>query len=138
MKRIYKFAAVGISGLMATFALTPAALAASSASGAAAGRALTLPNSNIKGNPPKWSPSSLSAKARWTNGTPCTTTSGSFTETNTTSKSQTVKATATGISGSLKSTIPAHKRFVLCITKGYHGTVHVKLVSDGKVLSVTF
>jgi hypothetical protein len=27
---------------------------------------------------------------------------------------------------------------VFCITKGYHGTVHVTLTKDGKKLTVTF
>jgi hypothetical protein len=136
MKRIHKFAAMGICSLMATFALAPAALAAGTASGAAAGRTLTLPNSNIKGSPAHFSPSSLSAKARWTNGTPCTQSSGSFTMTNKKSKSEKVTFTGKNFQ-TFTVTVGAGKVDGICITKGYHGTLHGTL-NDGKKLSVSF
>ena len=137
MKRIHKFfAAVSVCSLMATFALAPAALAAGTASGAAAGRTVTLPNSNIKGSPAHFSPSALSAKARWDGVSSCSTSQGSFTISNHKNVAEKLTLSGTGLKPA-SGKVGAHKVVVVCITKGYTGTVHVTL-KDGKKLTVTF
>jgi hypothetical protein len=147
LRKTHKIAAVGCSSLLLSLALTSAALAGAGSKAASrtvasvrisAASAARLPNTNIKGNPAKWSPSSLNAKGRWAGSpTPCTTSEGSFTETNKENKAEKVKFKATGVSGSLKEKIPAHEKFVFCITKGYHGTVTGTL-SDHKKLKAHF
>ncbi len=140
LKRIYKFAAIGASGALLAVAVAPAAVAAGTANGsvAKAHTAATLPNSNIKGKPAKWSPSKLTAKARWSGPpTQCSVAQGSFTMNNTTKKGQTVKITGTKHFTPFSGTIPAKTKVVDCVTKGYKGTLTVKL-KDGKKLTVKF
>jgi hypothetical protein len=132
--------AVGSSGLLLGLALTPTALAVRTASGAsrgAAGSALTLPNTNIKGSPAHFSPSKLSAKARWTSGTTCTLSVSSFTITNKKAKSKLVTFTGTGGFTPFSTTVLPKQTVGICITKGYTGTLTGKL-ADGKKLTVTF
>jgi hypothetical protein len=140
LKSIHKFATVGVSSLMVTVALTPGALAAGTARasvGVAAVRAATLPNSNIKGRPTHFSPSSLTATARWAGSSSCTASQGSFTITNTKSRTEKVKVVATGISESLRARIRPHHVYIVCLTTGYTGTVHA-ILKDKKKLTVTF
>lgn len=115
---------------MVTLALTPTALAAVSATGVNAGRAIALPNSNIKGTPAHFVPSQLTAKARWTT-TPCTASQASFTLTN---KKGTQTVTFSGAaSGTV--TVPAHMKWLICVAKGRTGKLVGKL-KDGKKLIV--
>ena len=105
------------------------------ASVGAAGQASTVPNSNIKGKPAHFSPTTLSASSRWDGVHADCKAQASFTMTNKKSVNESVKVTATGISGSLKATIkPNHSEFV-CLGKAYTGTVTAKL-TDGKKLTV--
>ena len=139
MRRIHKVVAICGSTALLTLTLTPAALAAGSARagvGGVAGRA-AVPNASIKGSPPHWTPTSLSAKAKWT-GASCTMAQASFTISNFETKSE--KLTLTGTNGFQKSsgTVAARKKAGVCVTKGYNGTVHVTLKADGKKLAVHF
>ena len=137
MNRIHKLAAVGISGLMVAFAFAPTALAAPTASGGSSAlTATTLPNTNIKGKPAHFTPSTMSAKARWKKGTKCTASRGSFTISNYEHKAETVKFTGPHFR-SFSSKIPARKVGGFCISKGYTGTLTGKL-KDGKKVKIHF
>jgi hypothetical protein len=131
MRRIHKILAVGGASLLVMLALTPAALAAVSASGGNSGRAITLPNSNIKGRPAHFVPSQLTAKARWTTAT-CTATQASFTLTN--KKGKTEVVTFSGAANGTV-TVPAHMKWFICVGKGGTGKLVGKL-TDGKKLIV--
>ena len=137
MNRIHKSAAVGISCLVAAFAFGPTALAAGTASGGSSAlTAKTLPNADIKGKPAHFTPSTLSAKARWTKVTHCTESVGSFTISNFKRKAQTVTFSGSHFQ-SFSSTIPGRKVGGFCISKGYTGTLTGKL-KDGKKLKIHF
>jgi hypothetical protein len=134
LRRIHKVIAVGASSLLLLLALTPAALAAGTARsgvGGAAGRAITLPNSNIKGRPAHFSPSTLTAKARW-RSTICRASQASFTLNNRKGSARTVTFTGAA-SGMVK--VPAHKKEDICVRKGDTGKLVGKL-RDGKKLIV--
>jgi hypothetical protein len=137
LNRIHKLAAVGTSALMVAFAFAPAALAAPAASGrSSALTAKTLPNANIKGKPAHFTPSTLSAKARWTKGATCTASVASFTISNYEKKGETVTFTGRHFQ-TFSSTIPKRKVGGFCISKGYTGTLTGKL-KDGKKLKIHF
>lgn len=136
MRRIHKLFAVGASSVLLGLMLTPAALATGTASGGAAGRAITVPNTNIKGSPAHFSPSSLSAKARWDGVQADCTSQLSFTLTNLKSVAEKVNFTGTNLKPT-SFTVNPKSRFGICVPKGYTGTVHGKL-TDGKKLTVTF
>ena len=136
LRRIHRSATLGVSILMVAFALTPAALAAGAA------RAVSLPNSNIRGTPAHWSPSKLTAKARWDGVVAdCGPSQGSFTITN--KKSVAEHVTLTGTKGfksrfaGIVNPIPPGSLRGICVKKGYEGTATAKL-SDGKKLTITF
>ena len=140
MKRIHKVIAICGSSALLTLTLTPAAFAAGSTRaglGGAAGRAATVPNANIKGKPPAWHPTSLSAKAKWT-GAACTAAQVSFTISNFENKAEAITLTGTNGFHKTSGTIGAKKKVGVCITKGYTGTVHITLLADGKKLTVKF
>ncbi len=129
MKKIHKFFAVGALGLLLTLALTPAALAFGTAR---AGRTASLPNTNVKGTPAHFSPTRLSAKARWNNATTCTTPQASFTVDNKKGVAETVTFSGAA-SGSV--VVPAHSKYIICVTKGITGKMIGRL-ADGKKLTV--
>lgn len=134
MRRIHKFAAVGVSSLMVTFALTPAALAAGVASSRAARSTASLPASAITGSPAKFSPSTLKGKSKEPSGGTCTTSDATFGILNKESKTEKVTFfVGTKNEGSVK--IPKSKGVAFCFTQGEHGTIVGKL-SDGKKLTV--
>ena len=137
MRRIHKFAAVGISSLMATVVLTPAALAAGGArlSSGHAGVAAGLPTTDIKGSPAKFSPNSLSVKSRETSTT-CTKAQASFEMINKKGTSETVTFTVNG-TVVLTTVVPAHGGDYICIKKGATGTA-IGHLNDGKKLTVHF
>ncbi len=136
MKRIHKFAAVGVSSLIVTFALMPAALAAGTGvSGTGTRTIAKLPTTLIKGSPPKFSPSTLNVKAKQT-GSKCTTPQSSFKILNKKSKAEKVTFTQGGKTV-VTFKVPAHDRANICIPAGTHGTLVGKL-TDGKKLTVKF
>lgn len=138
MKRIHRFVAVGASGLLLTLALTPAALAAGGARAATGVGTASVPNSNIKGKPTHFSPNKLSATAKNPPGsTTCTASKASFSMTNLKKSTQTVTLTGTdGLHGGTVSIAPS-TREIICVTKGYKGTITGKL-KDKKKLTVKF
>lgn len=134
MKRIRKFAATGISGLMATVVLAPAALAAGGVR-AGAGTAAGLPTTHIKGKPAKFSPSRLTVKEKLTGNT-CTKSQASFEILNNENTTETVKFYVNG--GLFRTdTVAAHKRLYICSKKVGKYKAIGKL-SDGKKLTVKF
>ncbi len=138
LTRIHKVIAICGSSALLALTLTPAALAAGSARAGLGGTGsrAAVPNANIKGTPPHWTPTSLSAKAKWTGGT-CTSAQVSFTVSNFENKAETI--TLTGTNGFHKSSgsVPAKTKAGVCITKGYAGTLKATL-NDGKKLTVHF
>lgn len=137
LRRVHKSAVVGVFMLMVAFALAPAALAAGGA------RAVSLPNSNIKGTPAHWSPTKLTAKARWDGvQADCGQSQGSFTIHNKESVSEYVTLTGTKGFNSRNAHGPVNPLSPggfagVCVKKGYKGTVTAKL-SDGKKLTIKF
>lgn len=139
MRRIHKVIAICGSSALLMLTLTPAALAAGSARAGLGGTAsrAAVPNASIKGSPPHWTPTSLSAKAKWTGAT-CTSAQTSFTISNFESKSETITLTGTNGFQKASGTVPAKTKAGVCVTKGYNGTVHATLKADGKKLTVHF
>ncbi len=124
--------------MLAGLALTPAALAAGSArvSSGRVGSAATIPATSIKGSPAKFSPDSLHAKAKEPSGGTCTSSDASFAILNKESKTEKV----TFFIGSTNEgtlAIPKKKGEIICVTKGFTGTLKGKL-SDHKALTVKF
>jgi hypothetical protein len=122
-----------------TLTLTPAALAAGSARSGVGGAGFraAVPNANIKGSPPHWSPTSLTAKAKWDNNPADCGAQASFTISNFESKAE--KITLSGTKGFHTSSgnVAAKTKVAVCITKGYSGTLKATL-KDGKKLTVHF
>jgi hypothetical protein len=137
LKRINKYAAVGISSIVAACALTPAALAAGTARIASAkGAVATLPTTSIKGKPARFSPSKLHAVARWATGTTCTKAQASFQMLNKKSKAQKVTFTVQGKKVLTVFVKPKHVEYI-CVSAGFTGRT-VGHLKDGKRLIVKF
>ena len=120
--------AVGILGVAGMTALVTPVSAAPAPSVHAAIAGITtsaLPNANIKGSPPKWSPTKLTVKPK--SFTKCTKAKVAWTITNKTKKTQTVQAKV----GSKKETLgklKAGQKAGLCVSgpKGAKGDFFIK------------
>jgi hypothetical protein len=134
LKRIHKVIAICGSAALLTLTLTPAALAAGTRlSGSGARTIASLPTTDIKGSPAKFSPSTLSVKSRQTTS-PCTKAQASFEMLNKKSTTEKVVFTSGGHTV-LTVKVKAHAGEFICIPAGSSGTAVGKL-TDGKKLTV--
>jgi hypothetical protein len=128
IKRI-GIAALLIAPVMA-FAL-PAQASAPSV-GLATSQAARVPATNITGTKAVYSPTKLTATAKWNGTSTCTAKLESFTITNTTAVSQTV---TTG--GHVLGTLPAGAKGGVCINKSQVGIAQVFGLSSNKRAKLT-
>ena len=116
---------LGVAGMTALVAPVSAAPAPSVHAAVAGITTTALPNANIKGAPPKWSPTKLTVKPK--KFTKCTKAKLAWTITNKTKKTQTIQAKVGGKKQTLGK-IKAGQKAGLCISgpKGAKANFFIK------------